>query len=206
HMPQGGRGILLGGLPAAERGHVVIIGGGMAGGNAAIVAASLGANVTIFDRNRDKLEHLRSLGANVTALYPYEQAIREAVASADLLIGAALTVGEKAAHIVSEDMVRAMQPGSVIVDISVDQGGCIATTKPTTYENPTFVWEGVTHFGVTNMPGAVPRSASQALSAAIIPYMLKLVEKGWEKDPQLAKGINVRGGDIIHPAVLASVG
>lgn len=206
HMPQGGRGILLGGLPAAERGNVVIIGGGVAGGNAAIVAASLGANVTVFDRNRDKLEHLRSLGANVTALYPYEHAIQEAVKTADLLVGAALVVGEKAPHIVSEDMVRSMQPGSVIVDISVDQGGCIATTKPTTYEAPTFLWENVIHFGVTNMPGAVPRSASQALSAAIIPYMLKLLEPGWENDAQLSKGINVRGGDIIHPAVLASVG
>ncbi|MDH5189624.1 MAG: alanine dehydrogenase [Gammaproteobacteria bacterium] len=206
HMPQGGRGVLLGGLPAAERGNVVIIGGGVAGGNAAVVATSLGANVTVFDRSRDKLEHLRSLGANVTALYPYEHAIREAVEKADLLVGAVLVVGEKAPHIVSEDMVRSMNDGSVIVDISVDQGGCIATTKPTTYESPTFVWEGVTHFGVTNMPGAVPRTASQALSAAIIPYMLKLVEQGWEKDPQLAKGINVRGGDIIHPAVLESLG
>jgi len=169
------------------------------------VAASLGATVTVFDRSRDKLEHLRELGPNVTALYPYEHAIREAVATADLLVGAVLVVGEKAPHIVTADMVKTMPKGSVIVDISVDQGGCIETTRPTTYENPTFVWEGVTHFGVTNMPGAVPRSASQALSASLIPYTLRLIEPGWENDPALSRGINVRGGKITHPAVLESM-
>lgn len=201
HLPQGGRGILLGGLPAVERGKVVILGAGEAGGNAAIVAAALGANVVVFDRNREKLAHMRQLGPNVTALYPFADAIEKAVIDADLLIGAVLVVGERAPHLVSADTVRKMQPGSVIIDISVDQGGCIETTRPTNYENPTFVWEGVVHFGVTNMPGAVPRSASQAISAALIPYVLTLAEKGPHATPALAAGINIEGGMIVHPAL-----
>lgn len=201
HLPQGGRGILLGGLPAVERGNVVILGAGEAGGNAAIVAAALGANVIVFDRNRDKLAHMRQLGPNVTALHPFADAIKKAVLDADLLIGAVLVVGERAPHLVDADTVRHMKPGSVIIDISVDQGGCIETTRPTNYENPTFVWEGVVHFGVTNMPGAVPRSASQAISAALIPYVLTLAEKGPRATPALAAGINVEGGKTVHPAL-----
>jgi len=201
HMPQGGRGILLGGLPTVERGKVVILGAGEAGGNAAILAAALGAEVTVFDRNRDKLARMRALGANVTALYPFADAIKKAVMQADLLIGAVLVVGARAPHLVTADTVRQMQPGSVIIDISVDQGGCIETTRPTNYENPTYVWEGVLHFGVTNMPGAVPRSASQAISAALIPYLLTLASKGARATPALAMGINVEGGKIVHPAL-----
>ncbi len=196
HMPQGGRGVLLGGVPAAERGHVVILGAGVAGGNAALLAAAMGAEVTVFDRSREKLEHMRALGANVTALHPFKQSIHEAVCHADLLIGAVLIPGEKAPHLVDADTVKQMRAGSVIVDISVDQGGCIETTRPTDYENPTFLWEGVLHFGVTNMPGAVPRTASQALSAALLPYILRLCENGWEKQPDLAAGINVSEGKI----------
>lgn len=205
HHPQGGRGLLLGGLPAAERGHVVILGAGVAGGNAAHLAAAIGAQVTVFDRNRDKLTAMRALGANVTALYPYAHDIERAVETADLLIGAVLIPGAKAPHLVSADQVRQMQQGSVIIDISVDQGGCIETTRPTTYAEPTFVWEGVTHFGVTNMPGAVPRSASQALSAALIPYALKLASGGWEGDAALAAGVNVRAGEIVYPTLKESV-
>ncbi|HEX9802014.1 MAG TPA: alanine dehydrogenase [Gammaproteobacteria bacterium] len=203
HQPQGGRGLLLGGLPAAERGQVVILGAGVAGGNAAALAAAIGAQVTVFDTNRDKLAAMRALGGNVTALYPYAHAIDRAVKEADLLIGAVLLPGARASHLVMADQVRQMQRGSVIIDISVDQGGCIETTRPTTYAEPTFVWEGVTHFGVTNMPGAVPRSASQALSAALIPYVLKLVAGNWEGDPALAAGVNVRDGEIIYPALKA---
>lgn len=201
HLPQGGRGLLLGGLPAAERGHVVILGAGVAGGSAAGLAAAVGAQVTVFDPSREKLAAMRVLGANVTALHPYEHEIEQAVITADLLIGAVLLPGARAPHLVSAAQVKKMQPGSVIIDISVDQGGCIETTRPTTYAEPTFVQDSVIHFGVTNMPGAVPRSASQALSAALIPYALKLAAGDWESVPALAAGINVRGGKIIYPAL-----
>jgi alanine dehydrogenase len=201
HQPQGGRGLLLGGLPAAERGRVVVLGAGVAGGNAAAVAAALGAEVTVFDRNRDKLERMRALGNNVSALYSFADSIEREVEQADLLIGAVLITGARAPHLVHADTVRKMRAGSVIIDISVDQGGCIETTRPTTYEEPTFVWEGVVHFGVTNMPGAVPRSASQALSAALIPYMLRLAEQGPDATPALAAGINLRAGKVVHPAL-----
>ena len=205
HRPMGGKGILLGGLPAAERGHVVILGGGVAGSCAAIVATSLGAQVTVFDPNRTKLEALRALGDNVTALYPYEDQIRRAVVAADLLVGAVLLPGEKAPHLVDAATVKQMQPGSVIVDISVDQGGCIETTRATTYEDPVFDWEGVLHFGVTNMPGAVPKTASQALSASVLPYALQLAESGWQQHAGLAMGINVQQGKLVHPGLKKSL-
>ena len=201
HQTNGGRGVLLGGLPAAERGHVVILGAGVAGGNAALVAQALGAEVTVFDPNRDKLVAMRALGPNVTALHPYPFAIEEHLRNADLLIGAVLIPGAKAPHLVTADMVRRMQAGSVIIDISVDQGGCIETTRPTDYNQPTYVWEGVVHFGVTNMPGAVPRSASQALSAALVPYILRLTRPGWESAPDLAAGVNLQAGKVVHPAL-----
>lgn len=204
HAPQGGRGVLLGGVPGAERGHVVVIGAGVAGGNAARVAASLGARVTVFEPDRDRMEAMRALGPNVTALYPFENSVREAAFDADLLIGAVLITGARAPHVVDADTVRRMKPGSVVVDISVDQGGCIETTRPTTYADPTYVWEGVVHFGVTNMPGAVPRTASQALSAALIPYVLRLAEPDWEEDPALRAGINTQGGKLVHPALRAA--
>jgi alanine dehydrogenase len=201
HQPQGGRGILLGGIPAAERGNVVILGAGTAGGNAVVMSAAIGANVTVFDPNRDKLAAMRQLGNNVTALHPFQQAIHQAVLQADLLIGAVLIPGARAPHLVSADTVRQMKKGSVIVDISVDQGGCIETTRPTNYNEPTFTWEGVVHFGVTNMPGAVPRTASQALSAALVPYILRLTRSDWQSDVALKAGINVQAGKVIHPAL-----
>ncbi|MBT2990003.1 MAG: alanine dehydrogenase [Candidatus Thiodiazotropha sp. (ex Ctena orbiculata)] len=200
HHQQGGRGLLLGGLPAAERGHVVILGAGQAGGNAAQLAAALGARVTVFDRLREKMGSMRELGNNVTALYPYQDAVSEAVADADLLIGAVLIPGAKAPKIVSRHQVSSMRPGSVVVDISVDQGGCIETTRPTSYEEPTYQVDGVTHFCVTNMPGAVPRSASQALSAAMMPYLKRLLE-GWRDDPRLRDAVNLSGGELIYPAL-----
>lgn len=201
HSPQGGRGLLLGGLPGTERGHVVVIGAGVAGGNAARVAAALGARVTVFEPDRERMAAMRDLGPNVTALYPFETAVREAALDADLLIGAVLITGARAPHVVSADTVRRMKPGSVIVDISVDQGGCIETTRSTTYAEPSYVWEGVVHFAVTNIPGAVPRTASQALSAALLPYVLRLAEPDWAEHPALRAGINVRNGERVHPAL-----
>lgn len=201
----GGNGILLGGLPAAHRGHVVIIGAGNAGSNAAIVARGLGANVTVFDRQRAKSLRMRELGDNVTALYPYHDDLARAVADADLVIGAVLTPGAKAPHIVTREMVRSMRPGSAIIDIAVDQGGCVETTRPTDYTAPTYVEEGVIHFAVTNIPAAVPRSASQALSAEVAPYAMLLAEGQLDDNPALQQGINIRQGRIVHPAVAASL-
>lgn len=201
HQPQGGKGILIGGIPAAKRGKVVILGGGVAGGNSAVVAAGLGAEVTVFDMDRDKLERARSIGPNVTGLYPHIEDVAHAVAQADIVVGAVLVTGERAPHVVSEDMIRAMQPGSVVVDISVDQGGCIETTRPTTYDAPTYIAHDVIHFTVTNMPGAVPRTASQALSAAIAPYAELLAAGDWRGHEGLVKGINVEGGKVVHPAL-----
>jgi len=202
HQPQGGKGILLGGVPAAKRGRVVILGGGVAGGNAAVVAAGLGAEVIVFDKDRDKLVAARALGPNVTGLYPHIADVADAVRTADIVVGAVLITGARAPHVVTANMVKSMQPGSVIVDISVDQGGCVETTKPTTYEAPTYVWEGVIHFTVTNMPGAVPRTSSQALSAAIAPYANRLADGDWQGDEDLRKGINVQAGKVVHPALL----
>jgi alanine dehydrogenase len=180
---------------------VVILGGGVAGSNAAVVAAGLGCHVTVFDRNRDKLERLRGLGPNVTALYPFADDIRQHVRHADLLIGAVLVTGQRAPNLVTAATVQTMEAGSVIIDISVDQGGCIETTKPTNYEDPTFIWEGIVHFGVTNMPGAVPRTASQVLSASLIKYILQLAQPNWRQNAELSAGINVDSGKVIHPAL-----
>ena len=200
--PQGGKGILLGGLPAAERGRVVILGCGVAGLNAARMAAAMGAEVVVFDRKRDRLEGARALGANVTALYAYSDQIARYVATAELLIGAVLVTGARAPHLVSAAQVATMQKGSVIIDISVDQGGCIETIRPTTYVNPTYQVDGVTHFGVTNIPGAVPRTASQALSAALIPYLQLLLAPGWREVTALHSGINLDRGEVVHPALV----
>jgi alanine dehydrogenase len=201
HQSHGGKGVLLGGLPAVERGRVVIIGAGTAGGNAAVLAAAAGAEVVVFDLNRDRLAAMRALGNNVTGLYPYEHAIAREVAAADLVIGAVLRTGARAPHVVSREMIRNMQAGGVAIDISVDQGGCMETTRPTTYENPTYKEEGVIHFAVTNMPGAVPRSASEALSAALLPYVLRFATPDWKSCKPLTRGINIEAGEIVHPAL-----
>jgi len=198
----GGRGVLLGGLAGTERGHVVILGAGVAGGHAALIAQGLGANVTIFDPNRDKLTQMRALGPNVTGLHANAHDIEQHVQQADLLVGAVLIPGTRAPKLVSKALVAKMLPGSVIVDISVDQGGCIETTRPTTYAEPTFLVNDVVHFGVTNMPGAVPRSASQALSAALLPYILRLATPDWKADEALRSGVNVEAGEIVHPALM----
>lgn len=201
HQPQGGSGVLLGGLAGTHRGRVMVIGAGTAGGAAAALAAQIGADVTVFDRNPQALHRMRALGANVTALYASRQDMEAAVGAADLLVGAVLVPGRRAPHVVTREMVARMREGSVIVDISVDQGGCVETTRPMTYEDPVYREEGVLHFTVTNMPGAVPRTATQVLSANLIPYVLRLAEPGWEQDPVLAAGINVRAGDYVHPAI-----
>ena len=201
HSPAGGRGILLGGLPAAPRGRVGVLGAGEAGGNAAAMAAALGAEVLVFDLALSALTRMRALGPNVTGLHAYPSAIAEAVREADLLIGAVLIPGARAPRLVTRAMVRSMRPGSVVVDIAVDQGGCIETTRATNYAAPTYVEEGVIHFTVTNMPGAVPRTASQALSAALTPFVLRLAEADWRDDPALAAGLNIDAGRVVHAQV-----
>lgn len=205
HQPQGGKGVLLGGLPAAARGKVTVIGAGQAGGNATAMAAALGAQVTVFDTKRERLEAMRALGANVTALYPFTEAVDQAVRTTDLLIGAVLIPGARATHVVSAAQVAGMEAGSVVVDISVDQGGCIETTRPTTYADPTYRVGEVVHFCVTNMPGAVPRSASQALSAALLPFVQRVAgDADWRRDSALGRGLNLQAGELIHPAVRAA--
>jgi alanine dehydrogenase len=199
--PAGGKGLLLGGLPAAERGRVVVIGAGQAGGNAVRVAAALGAEVTVFERKRERMLAMRELGPNVTALYPYHESLAQAVTRADLLIGAVLIPGAKAPHLVTRKQVAEMAEGSVIVDISVDQGGCIETTRPTDYTAPTYREHGVVHFAVTNMPGAVPRSASQALSAALLPYVHRLTSVQWREHAPLAAAVNLAEGELVYPAL-----
>lgn len=204
YATQGGEGLLLGGLPAAERGNVVIIGAGNAGGNAAIVAKNLGATVTVFDRQRKKQAQMRQLGENVSGLYPYPDAVAAALEQADLVIGAVLVPGARTPHVISRDMVIGMKPGSVIVDIAVDQGGCVETTKATDYSAPTYIEEDVVHFAVTNIPAAVPRSASQALSAELLPYVrLLLTER--VKGEALASAVNIEQGRIVHPVVAQSL-
>lgn len=203
HQTGGGKGLLLGGVPGTPRGHVVVLGGGTAGGNAAALASGLGTRVTVFDRGLAKLEGMRALGPNVTGLYPYPQLLAQAVAEADLLIGAVLVPGARTPRLVDAGGVASMEPGSVIIDVSVDQGGCIETIRPTSYDDPTYVDAGVVHFGVTNMPGAVPRSASQALSAALTPYVLALAEPDWrERVPALAGAIYLEGGRPARPDLI----
>lgn len=202
HQPQGGRGILLGGVSGTDKGQVVILGGGIAGTGAAHVASALGADVLVFDPSREKQIQLESIGENITTRFPEKQDIEHAVKEADLLIGAVLIPGAKAPHLVTAEHVKSMKAGSVIIDISVDQGGCIETTHPTTYENPTFVWENVIHFGVTNMPGAVPRTATQALSKVLLPYVISICESDWQLNAALASGINLQNGVIILPTLL----
>jgi alanine dehydrogenase len=201
HQTQGGSGIMLGGLPAAERGNVVVLGAGVAGGAAAEVAAALGANVTVFDVQRDKLARIRSFGPNVTALYPFQHSIEAVLGNADLLVGAVLVAGKRAPRMITREMVACMRPGSVITDISVDQGGCVETSRPTTYADPMYREENVLHFTVTNMPGAVPRTASVALSASLIGYVMRLTEPNWHASPALEAGVNVRAGRFDNPVI-----
>ncbi len=203
-QPQGSRGILMGGIGAGVRGNVVVIGAGVAGSQAALMASAMGANVTVFDTRWERLQDMQCRAKNITALYAYQESIREVLPKTDLLIGAVLLVGQRAPHVVDKAMVETMPKGSVIIDISIDQGGCVETTKPTTYAVPTYVYHDVIHFAVTNIPGAVPCTASQALSAVILPYVKALAQDNWRDNPLLIKGVNVENGKIIHPALRLS--
>lgn len=201
HQPMGGKGKLLGGLPSTERGKVVVFGAGMAGGNSAALAAAGGANVVVFEKRQDRMAEMMRLGPNVTALYPYEDVVARELETADIVVGAVLVTGAKAPHVVTRRMIQGMEKGSVLVDISVDQGGCFETTRATTWKEPTYVEEGITHFAVTNMPGAVPQTSSQAICAAILPWVQKLASGQWRDNPALVRGINVEAGKIVHPAL-----
>ncbi len=202
HRPQGGKGKLLGGMASTSRGKVVVLGAGAAGGNAAALAASAGANVVVFDKRQDRMAEMMALGPNVTALYAYESSVAEEVRDADLVVGAVLIPSARAPHVVTEAMVKTMERGSVLVDIAIDQGGCFETSKPTSWQEPTYEVHGVTHFCVTNMPGAVPQTSSLAISAAILPYVLRLAGgKEWREFMPLKAGINVDGGKLVHPAL-----
>ena len=203
HQPQGGKGKLLGGLPSTERGKVVVFGAGKAGGASAALAAAGGANVVVFEMRADRMDEMMALGPNVTTLYPYHDVVMREVATADLVIGAVLVTGAKAPRVLTREMLKGMQDGSVVVDISIDQGGCFETSRPTTWKEPTYVEEGVTHFCVTNMPGSVPQTSSQAICAAILPWVNKLAsDANWRDNEALQRGINVEAGKLVHPALL----
>jgi len=201
HQPEGGKGLMLGGLATTEPGHVVVLGAGVAGSAAARQAAAIGARVTLIDRDESRFEDLSQLYPNINGELSSDISIAKAVNEADLLIGAVLLPGLHAPRLVSDSQVKCMQPGGVVIDISVDQGGCIETIRPTNYSEPTYLKYDILHFGVTNMPGAVPRTASQALSAVILPYVQRLSEKGWQEDVNLQNGINVRDGEIDNPLI-----
>ena len=196
HHPAGGPGIMLGGIGGADRGNVLVLGGGNAGGSAALLAAQLGAQVTVMDINSVRLREFHQLAANISSEYPYPQAILKQLETTDLLVGAVLIPGQKAPKIITTAMIETMRPGSVFVDIAVDQGGCSETTRATSYAAPTFQHAGVTHFCVNNMPGAVPRTASQALSSTIIPFARQLAADQWRDDQALSSAINVERGQI----------
>lgn len=199
--PQGGRGILLGGVPGVPAAHVVILGGGVVGINAAKIASGMGANVTIMDINLERMRYLDDvLPANVTTFFSNPLHIREILPTADVVIGAVLIKGAKAPILVSQNDLKRMKPGAVIVDVAVDQGGCIETMHPTTHEIPVFTVDDVIHYGVANIPGAVPATSTYALTNATFPYLLRLANKGvagaLRDAPGLAKGLNIAGGQV----------
>jgi alanine dehydrogenase len=206
---RGGPGILLGGVPGVRHGRVTVLGGGAVGRNAARVAVGMGAEVTLIDLDLRRLDEIEALfSGKVETLMSNRANIEEAAVGSDLLVGGVLVAGARAPVLVSEETVRRMRPGSVIVDVAVDQGGCVATTRPTTHADPTYVVHGVTHYGVTNMPALVPRTSTFALTNATLPYVLRLaggVEAALAVDPCFAKGLNVAGGRITHPAVVAAI-
>ncbi|MEA5570491.1 alanine dehydrogenase [Calothrix sp. UHCC 0171] len=202
---QGGRGVLLGGVPGVKAGKVVILGGGVVGAEAARIAVGMGAAVQILDVNVDRLSYLETLfGSRVELLYSNSAHIEAAVKEADLLIGAVLVLGRRAPILVSRELVAKMHPGSVIVDVAVDQGGCVETLHATSHTNPVYIESGVVHYGVPNMPGAVPWTATQALNNSTLPYVQQLANSGLqalEINPSLGKGVNVQNHRLVHPAV-----
>lgn len=209
--PMMGRGILLGGVPGVAPAHVVILGGGIVGTQAAKVAAGLGANVVIMDINLDRLRYLDDvMPANVHTIFSDAHTVREHLLLADLVVGAVLIPGATAPRLVTRENLKAMKNGSVIVDVAIDQGGCVETSRPTTHQQPTYVVEGVVHYCVTNMPGAVGRTSTIALCNATLPYALRIASEGYEqaaaKDPGLADGINLVDGRVTNRAVAESLG
>ena len=210
-MPQGGRGVLLGGVKGVAPATVVVIGGGVVGINAAKMAAGLGAQVYILDTNLDRLSYLDDvMPANVFPLMSNPAILREYVTKADLVIGAVLIPGAKAPKLISRDMLKDMKDGSVIVDVAIDQGGCIETAKATTHADPTFVVDGVVHYCVANMPGAVARTSTAALTNATLPYAVQIANKGWKRAMQesneIKLGANVIDGKITYKAVAEAFG
>ncbi len=199
--PMMGRGILLGGIPGVEPAYVVVLGGGVVGSNAAKIAAGLGANVIILDVNLDRLRYLDEImPPNVSTLYSTQYAVREQCRRADLVIGAVLTTGARAPVLVPRDYLKEMKPGAVVVDVAIDQGGCIETAKATTHQDPTYVIDGIVHYCVANMPGAVGRTSTYGLTNATLPYVLRFAREGVlepaKRDAGVAKGINVMDGKI----------
>jgi alanine dehydrogenase len=209
--PQEGRGILLAGVPGVAPAEVVILGGGVVGANAAKVAAGLGANVHILDVNVDRLRYLDDImPPNVTTLYSDRHTILETIERADLVIGAVLITGARAPRLVRRQDLARMKPGSVIVDVAIDQGGCVETSRPTTHQQPTYLVDGVVHYCVTNMPGAVGRTSTYALCNVTLPYVLQIARQGWRKvaasNPGVAEGVNIDQGRVTNQAVAATFG
>lgn len=203
---QGGRGVLLGGVPGVPEANVVVVGGGIVGTNAAQVALGMGANVTIVDMNIERLRFLdQVLHGRVHTIGSNSHTIAAAIAEADLVIGSVLIPGKRAPKLVTAEMVKAMRPGSVMVDVAIDQGGCFETSKPTSHSNPTFLVDGVIHYCVTNMPGALPRTSTLGLANVTLPYALNLADNGLvaavQRDAALARGVNVVNGEVTYAGV-----
>lgn len=209
--PMGGLGILLGCVPGVKPANVIVLGGGVVGTQAAKMAAGMGADVTIMDVNLNRLRQLDDImAANVKTQYSSEYNIREAVKTADLVIGGVLIPGAKAPKLITKDMLSTMKPGSVIVDVAIDQGGCFETSKPTTHAEPTYVVDGVVHYCVANMPGAVPYTSTLALTNATLPYAIQLANKGWKQacqdNAELRLGLNVVNGKVVYEGVSQAFG
>ena len=204
--PQGGKGKLLGGVPGVRPARVLILGGGVVGTNAAQMAAGMGAEVMICDINLARLRYLSEvLPKNVKTLYSSTHNIRMELPTIDLVIGSVLIPGDKAPHLITRDMLSLMQPGTVLVDVAIDQGGCFETSHPTTHSEPTYLVDGIVHYAVANIPGAVPFTSTMALTNATLPYTLALADKGWQlacqEDDALAKGLNIIAGEVSYKAV-----
>ncbi len=208
---QGGRGVLLGGVPGVAPANVVVIGGGVVGTNAVRMAMGLEANVTVFDRSLERLQQLDfQFGCRLNCIYATRAALEQYVLDADLVVGAVLVAGAAAPRLVTKDMLSQMRPGSVMVDVSIDQGGCFETSRPTTHEEPTYVEDGVVHYCVTNMPGAVPYTSTKGLNNATLPFVLDIANKGYKRalieDPHLMNGLNIHVGHVTHSAVANDLG
>jgi alanine dehydrogenase len=209
--PVKGRGVLLGGVPGVAPGRVLVLGGGIVGTQAAKMAAGLGAEVSILDINLPRLRYLSEvMPPNVNTIFSNEYTIRRMIRDHDLIIGAVLIPGAKAPKLITADMLKTMRPGTVLVDVAVDQGGCFETTKPTTHDHPTYIIDDVVHYCVANMPGAVPATSTLALTNATLPYALQLANKGWQKACQdslpLRMGLNIIGGKVVYQGVADAFG